>query len=537
MKVNGNYKFKVSLSNDAYANKEISGAMIGSTKDESNREIRKKYGFRANQGVGYIEREVTPESLLNALINGHVFCHLFNPTKFRKDGTFSSSEKKDDNFKGSYVIGVDIDHTIYNSVDEFISMLSMKPTLYYTSYSNLQPNKGARFRLIYVFDEIIADNYLTFRFAAYHLNKLIENDTKELIDDDCNLRCSQYFNGTNINNPDLIVSYGCTNNIYSTDDLNVGIDEYIEFLQNNGYYKGTKHKQEIVTILNTIQQSTSNTTYYNETENKDSEENIVEVSIKEETPLYDEHLLNDMGRLSYDEFMKYNRHKYHYFWRAEKEDWINGVYQQVNDEYFAFTYSFGANAITHDGQHRRKKVFMRMCLRRVMCPTVDANTILFNAYEDIHRFFDWEGLNLEDYLRKNIEYCFSRSIEDIENEFSDIIKQLRNTTKPKRGIIYKSKKLHTKETTYLILDDLYNSELSVNENIEYLNNLGYKFAKTTIYEYLHNRGISKRLNDSDLLDLIDVNLSIRKNLEILKDNDIKIGKDRISKLIQFKLAS
>lgn len=48
MIVNKEFKFRVSISKDAYENKEISGAMIGSSKVAANREIRKKYGHRTN---------------------------------------------------------------------------------------------------------------------------------------------------------------------------------------------------------------------------------------------------------------------------------------------------------------------------------------------------------------------------------------------------------------------------------------------------------------------------------------------------------
>ena len=113
MVTNTNYLFSASISTESYINKEISGAMIGSTKDENNRIIRKKYGYSANKGIGYSECTVTSNELLDKLTNGYVFCHLFNPTTVRKDGTFGSSQKKDDNFTGSYCIGVDIDDTNY----------------------------------------------------------------------------------------------------------------------------------------------------------------------------------------------------------------------------------------------------------------------------------------------------------------------------------------------------------------------------------------------------------------------------------------
>lgn len=524
---NPNYKFNVSLSTEYFVDKIISGAMIGSSKVEENRQIRKQYGFKANRGISYIEKEVTCEELTNYLINGHVFCHLFNPQQRRSDNTFGSNQKNNENFKGSFIIGVDIDETNYPNAEEYISKLSLKPSLYYTSYSNLQPNKGARFRLIYVFDEMIPANFILFRYFAWKLNQIIINDVNEEIKDICNLNCSQYFNGTYIENKDLIVSYGCSNIIYSIEDLKVSNEEYIEFLKNKCYYKTNTYNN----IINNICRQLTNTTYYNEMQNDTCESEAV---IKSENPLFDERLLNDMCRLDYDEFMKYNRHKYHYYYRVEKDTWINNLYQYVDDDYFALPFSYGKNAILHDGQKRRKKVFMRMCLRRVMNPNVDANTILFNAYEDIHRFFDFSGIDKEDYLRRNIIYCFNKSIEDIEIEFSDILSKLRTETKPKRGIIYKNKKAYTKETTYLILDDLYNKDLSIKDNLDIINNeYGYQIKERTIYYYLKNRNIktdNSKLTDNEIMILINPNLNAKENYLILKDSDIKIGNKRFNKI-------
>lgn len=525
MRIDKEYKFTVSLSNESFIDKIICGAMIGSTKNEENRKIRKQYNFKSNVGISYFENDVNCEMLLDKLINGHVICHLFKPSQRRKDGSFGSNQKNNANFIGSYVIGVDIDNTQYNTVEEYIDKLSLKPTLYYTSYSNKQPNKGARFRLIYVFDKLIK-NFIYFRYLSYSLNQIIINDVNEEIDDTCNLRCSQYFNGTNINNPNLVVKYGCTNIIYSFNDLGISKDNFIDYLKHNCYYKTNSYKSIINKILNRLQ----STTYYNKTENDTLEENHCE---SESNLIYDENLINDMVRLDYDEFMKYNRHKYNYYYRVEKSSWINNLYQVVDDTYFALPFSYGKNAILHDGQHRRKKVFMRMCLRRVMNPNADANTILFNAYEDIHKFFDWDGLDLGEFLKRNIEYCFSKSIEEIENEFSDTLEYLRTTSKPKRGIIYKNRKAHTKETTYLILDTYYNTTLSVKENIEILYNYGYAFNKTTIYDYLNNRNIpisNNKLNDDELMKIIDVSLTAKDNYLKLKELGFKIGNKRINKI-------
>lgn len=268
MKIDFNYKFVVSLSADSYKDKIISGAMIGSTKIKENREIRKQYGFKANSGIGYKETELTAEELLDNLLHGKVFCHLFNPKHIKKDGCFSSSEKNDDNFRGSYVIGVDIDETKYRDMSFYYDILSLKPTFCYTSYSNQKEGKGARFRLIYVFDQLITNKFF-FRYCAYCLNQIIENETWEKINDTCNLRCSQYFNGTNIDNPELVVDSRITNYIYSLSDFGISEDGFRDFLANNCYYKTNNHKKEISVLINSLEvlEETSNTTYYNEMEN------------------------------------------------------------------------------------------------------------------------------------------------------------------------------------------------------------------------------------------------------------------------------
>lgn len=524
MEINKDYKFTVSVSKDRYINKEISGAMIASGKNEEVKEIRKKYGFKKNSGVGYIESTETPETLLDKLLNGAVMCNLFNVSRFRKDGTFSSSEKKDDNFKGSFTVGVDIDHTSFKSVEDYVDRLTYKPTFYYTSYSNEQPNKGVRFRMIYVFDTMIENKYF-FRYVGYTLHKLIEQDTDEVIDDYCGIRCSQYFNGTNINTTGLIVKYGITNNIYSLDDFNITAEGFIDFVKHNCYYSSSDKRR---------------TKYFQILIDNYNKSNTVIEDKKEETKIYDiecgveinnkpsQHLVSDMQRLDYDEFMKYNRHNYNYFYRIEKDEWINGSYQFVDDNYFALFYNVNT---VKDGNQRRKKLYQRMCLRRVMKPEVDADTLLFNAYEDVHKYFETDGDLTIECLAKNVEWAMSKSVEDIENDFSDTLAYLRSKA-PKKGIIYKSKAAHSKANTYSLLDTYYNRDLSVTDNITEIYNIyGYTVKKSTIYDYLKDRKISNNNNDL-ILSVYDFSLSLRKNWKYINENVCKVSLGKLSTLIK-----
>lgn len=162
-------------------------------------------------------------------------------TYLKKDGHFTLSGKSSNYFVGSYVIGIDIDETRYMNPEDYIHQLSLQPTFWYTSLSNMQIDvetgefKGARFRLIYVFDQLIPDKYY-FRYCSWNLHKKIESDTGETIKDSCGLICTQYFNGTNRNNTTLSVDYGLTNNVYSLSDINVSNNGYLDFLNNNCYY-------------------------------------------------------------------------------------------------------------------------------------------------------------------------------------------------------------------------------------------------------------------------------------------------------------
>ena len=549
MQTKYDYRFSTSVSVDAYINKEISGAMIGSTKEEKNRIIRKEYGYPANKGIGYKEESLTPSELLDKLINGHVFCHLFNPTSIRKDGTFGSSEKKDDNFKGSYCVGVDIDETQYNNISDYISALKFKPTFYYSSYSN--KTGKPKFRMVYIFSELIENKYF-FRYVAWKINKQIENDTNEIISDDCNLRCSQYFNGTNKNNDELNVEYGLSNVIYDFSDFNIETNDYISFLKNDCFYKSKSkiRNKDINNILSVItsNSSTSTTTYYNDLQKCghpiiDENETIISENsgdtVSNELE-YDKSLVNDMSRLDYDEFMKYNRHKYNYFYRVEKDEWIDGLYQFIDNNFFSLYYNV---SIVKDGSKRRKKVFERMCLRRVINPNVDINTIIYNAYEDIHRYFDNSDnlLNI-DYIIKNAVRAFEFSIPEIKEMYSDNIAYLQSKA-PKSGIILKrnigklaDRNTYLKDIRYNIIDDYYNINCTVSENLSYINEYVFSISEKTLYNYCKDRNIDTKINkdrnDSEIMSLYDFSLSIRKNVERFKEMGISISKSKLSNLIK-----
>lgn len=73
-----------------------------------------------------------------------------------------------------------------------------------------------------------------------------------------------------------------------------------------------------------------------------------------------------------------------------------------------------------------------------MNPGIDIDTVVFCAYEDIHRFCDnSDGAFDVDYLERNAIEAFALTLNEIEEKYSENIAYLRNK-RPKSGIILKS---------------------------------------------------------------------------------------------------
>ena len=560
MEVRTDYKFQASVSTDAFVDKTISSAMIGSTRSNpQNKQIRKEYGFRPNRGVGYKKGTFTPQELLDKLTEGHVFCHIFEPMKCRrrKDGSFGNSEKRNENFRCSYIIGIDIDETNYKTAEDFIEKLELKPTFYYTSYRNQQDGLGARFRLIYIFNKPITSPYL-FRYLSSKLHNKIEKDTKEKIKDKCGLNCTQYFNGTNRHNKDIIFSSSITNIIYSLLDIpSVSKDDFLYYLEHKCFYKKSLSQSEEYEIRYLIEGEINFVfphTSYNEcpkNEHNKLEVDKNEIDKKEEkkdekTKECSATLISDMARLSYDEFMKYHRHKYCYFYRVEKEEWIDFndkvKYQNIDENYFSLYYNVSKIC---DGHNRRKKLYHRMCLRRVINPSVDADTLLFNAYEDLHRFFDNDSQSVRnvitiDELVKNVKCAMEKNVSEIEDGLSDMIKYLKSK-RPKFGRIYKfqgvigvgERNTLIKDVRWTLIAEYYDCSISLKGNVQVLKAIGVDVSEKTLQRFCKKYGISTK-GDYDKVIMVNYNFNfpLRRNHSMLIDMGFKVSLGKLSKLVK-----
>lgn len=541
MRIDPNFTFAVSLSQESFVNKIIANAMIGRSTDEKNTAIRKEYGF--TRGVSYERINVTPTTLLTSLTQGKCACQLFKPQQPRKDGTFGTTDKRYENFEGAYCVFVDVDKTKYQDMRAFIDRLSLKPTFAYTSYSNQQPGKGARFRLCYVFDNMI-QGIFHFRYLASKVYEKIERDTNETIKDKCGLSPAQYMNGTNKFADGIIFDEYFSGAVYEYPDFSYNDNDFVEYLKGDCDYSSStksKYKRDIDSILSSYNISSIS----KKERERESKYNTVYDDCKK-----NEHLLCDMERLSYDEFMREYRIKYEYIYRVEGEEWTPIIaenryvqYQNIAEGYFSLKYY---STPIKDGQGRRKKLYQRMCLRRVMRPDVMADELLFNAYEDLHRFFDNSGENganviTIDELQRNVECAMRLRIEDIEKDYSEMLSFLRSKA-PKSGRIYKFKGVTTlaernkaiKAIRWQIISDNYDWTLTPRENYDYLQMIGITVSIDTIYrfckEYEIPTNVSQKYKDSQMMAQYDDTLSLRANHKKLLALGCKISLGKLCKL-------
>lgn len=505
MREDRNFKFKVNISVDHYESKSQATSCLTA---KGGQEVGKNK-------MSFIEKEVDIDEFVKKALEGHSFCGLFdvNPNvkywikrkngrkmkmypvyrRGASNGALKIEFKRNEFFKGAHAVFVDVDETRFDDVGEYIDSLTLKPSFVYMSYSDGKDKGGKvsrRFHMVYIFEEELDKN--KFKEVSMTLTSLIEKDTQEKMEDICGERYSQYFNGCYGNN-EVYVSYI----VYSYDDI-------------------MEYKKEDTDNNTTIEDNSNYLLTIVELQKTDTFEKDAD-----DAELFCENMVEDMVRLEYDEFMIYNRHKFRYFYRTESPEWVDDMYQLTDESYLALYYN--KEKVT-DGHKRRKKLFDRCCIRRLIDPDVDANTLLFNLYEDVHRFFDNSDEVLTiDKLKEKVTSSMSYTIEELKEMYSDTIlyyKEHRPKVIFRSGIDIGERNSAIKEIRYDQLQEEYNQNLTVSENLAILKDKGYSISQRTLYSFVNSKEIPTKPGKQRILAVLeehyDPRLSIRKNLTRLK---------------------
>ena len=480
--------------------------------------------------MAFDRETVTLPRFVKLATSGYAFCNLFRYDRDRlyrmKSGAFWNRCKAEyqrgrnkgamkmqfksrDYYEGSQCFFVDVDYTQYDDVGKYVEDLALKPTVVYLSFSDntykldkAQQNnprydhlKGIcsrRFRLCYVFDEIVYGEE-NFGRISNAINKMVGESTHEPVQDECGKQMTQYFNGST--NKEVYV----TGIIYELSDFGIDTD-------------------------NMPQITSTPSTSYDESPQEGQFDPTRQIS---------HWLIKVLESNDYDYVMQHYRHKYAYIYRKDDGIWVNRC-QSISDDYFALPYY---SVKLKDGEKRRKILYDRMCLRRIMVPSITPDEVLFNAYEDLHRFIDnTDGVITIDCLVSNVQSAFGLNICKLRQQYINTLQYLQSKN-PSRGIIYDLKgaidqgkrNRMMKEIRWGMIDQTYDKDLTPEENAT---KLGYSLK--TIRRYCQYRGIeSKRgVSNEYLMRLIDDKLSVRKNIAYLKkEYGIRISKDRVSRLL------
>ena len=481
MKKDFDFKFRVSVSREGYEDKETAKMCLSLS---TAREIgRTKMAFK--------EQELTVSDFLNYAVSGHAFCNLFKFDENRQywikkgkyktltypiyrrgenKGYFKLSFKSDEYFYGSQTIFVDIDYTHFSTIEEYINKLTYIPTCVYTSFSDMKYKGGIvsrRFRLVYVFDEVLdADK---FRDVTFYLYDSIVRDTEEPMYDSCGCSYSQYMNGSNSN------EVYASNVIYNPSD----------FVFNN---------------------------------------ELIEYTIEEEKPVekkkiaFTEELVNDMTYAPYEFVVrKWFAKGLRYFTRTEM-DFNDNYYTTTTEDYCSLYYY--SNKVS-DGEQRRKKLYMRCALRRVMKEDVTPDELLYNLFIDRYKFFDnSDDILTIDVLQTKVKAAMATDIEEIKS-FVESNEKPNFVINPEVVNKHEAVAKARREITNSKIGEVYDTSLSVSENLDVMKNLGYTISSTRLYQFCKEYNINTKVNRKERTVITSTvsgynpNLSIRENMRVM----------------------
>lgn len=600
MQIHSEFKFLVGVTTKPYKNKAISSIMIGGAETDEEKKLKKEAGFKLSEGMRFERKLVTAQELLDLLVQGYGICHLFDTTcpenngsmrfkkfKPRTDGTWGAWQKKDAFFEGSNWIGVDIDETGYDSVVDFVAMLSIKPTLYYTTYSNKEwkevedengnkskVQKSAKFRLIYVFEDMIDADYLHFKYYAWLLNNIIKKDTQEDIKDTCNLVSCQYFNGTNEDEADkTYFRKDCSGIVYKFSDLGASQEGFIEFLLNGATYgiksDGTRcsvDSDKCKDIVASLTRVTGEKYEYSE-----HKRIFRKVILSPKTPgVFDpEYFLSMLDRqveaCEEEEGMGETALLALRIWGEcdqnpeifkKEPSWVklqskfDGVIWRTpidfKDKNWAilsgkYEVMWKIKNKLQDEEGRRKTLYQRMCIRRHLKPEITMDEMVFNVLTELvdgkcYEITDKNGKKNfgTKYLLRKIKDCFNQDMDLFREKNKKAIESLER--KLESNIVYKKQEFNTFETRSEIVASFWDINKSYEENIEAISNITGLDLKDdqTVKNYLKLQGI--KLDPTKLTDIeiknnwVDLNKSGRACYEELKKAGFKCKKDRFFKL-------
>lgn len=419
----------------------------------SNQHFKSKPQGKQVGSLAFTVTTLSVRELLSKLTQGYCIAHVFG-----HDDTFTMKEKNNANFTSASFVSVDVDDS---SVDmyTYIQGLSNKPTIAYTTFSNLMEGKGYRFRLIYVLSDKVT--------TVERYKDCYDYFTKGLnLKDNCMKSAAQFIIGTS-QNAETYVS----DEIYSLEEIPMFHSNYI--------IKEVRHSNNI---------------------------------IKEEVKI-DEAFLNDFYTLSYIDFIGKYKEVYPFFTStplpAVSEDvpyillpsnyleikryWC--MDKVINDKGEVERTYYNRVRRLKDGQGRRKKLYINAILRRMMMDDITVEYLITMLANELYYYIN----NSTDKITKQeIVTIASNAYRADLSSYNELRVQKHPTFVVNPSYCDKygcNKKSASNIAKKMILWDkigsLYDCSLTDKENLKVLKENGVKVSRRTLTTFKQEQGITK----------------------------------------------
>ena len=439
MKSTQDYTFEVSISYQSFDHKPNRGT-----------EIPK---------LTFAKQTINVNGFLQYLLAGHCYAPIFSSDEFTMSG------KKDCNYRYSYFVSIDIDHTDVE-MNAMVDKLAYKPTIAYTSCSNGLGGKFS-YRLIYCFENRIegTKEYYNQVYSILDVNGLSVNDI-----DKRSLKASQYYNGNGTGTFDFT-----TNDIvYSKEDLKAYYTDYFK----------THHKDSTKSINENHTHTTPYNIHLNDTFNstefahdywnmrmEDVLSKYVDVYPNlEHTPLPD--VDDDTPYIIYPTgYIEIRR-----WWRKRLD---------------------GKPIKIKDGEGRRRKLFINGIIRRLINPQITFDNLLYNLlYETVYYISNFDAENIID---KKVIYNIATDVMQkdlVDYEHLRHMPHKTYTTNPNYCVQHNISRNALKGTVGKMIrsqkiGELYDCTMTDKENMEVMKTNGLDISLITLKRWRKENGIAK----------------------------------------------
>ena len=410
----------------------------------------------------FTKKTVDVDDFLNYMIEGRCYTPIFSSDSFGMYG------KTDINYRYSYLVSLDIDHTQVPMKD-MVDKLEYKPTFAYTSCNDGKDGEY-KYRLVYCFDDKIEGigEYYNYVYSILDSNKLSIDDI-----DKRSLKASQYYNG----NGTVTFDFTVTNIVYKKDDFKSFYKDYYSLSCSGSEIKEDKSVNENHTY-NTPYNIHLNDTFENKVFESDywsmKMEDILSKYMGiypniEHTPLPE--VDDDTPYIIYPtDYIEIRR-----WWRKR----LDGMPIKIKD-----------------GEGRRRKLFINGIIRRLINPHITFDNLLYNLlYELVYYHTNYDAGNIID--KKEIY----KIATDVMQKDMSIYERLRGSHRifmvnPKFCIKYglsknEVKNIASKMIRYNKIGELYDCSQTDIKNLEIMKENGLKVSLSTLKRWRKENGIAK----------------------------------------------